>query len=167
MARLSLESPVGTLTLVERDGAIAELGWAEAADGEATPLLREAKRQLEAYFAGRLRDFDLPLAPSGTAFQQRVWAAMLRIPYGETRRYGDLARELGSAARAIGGACGRNPIPIIVPCHRILGGAGPGGYSGAGGLATKHFLLALEGAQPDVAQAEPAQGELALLPAAH
>ena len=141
MTSLACESPVGLLTFVERDGAIVALNWAPAAaaDSEDSPLLREARRQLAAYFAGRLRRFDLPVAPDGTPFQRRVGEAMTQIPYGE------LARELGSAPRAVGGACGRNPLPIIVPCHRVLGSAGAiGGYSGGGGLETKRKLLALE-----------------------
>jgi methylated-DNA-[protein]-cysteine S-methyltransferase len=149
MPALSFESPVGLLTAVERDGAIVALSWGCPADPDETPLLREAKRQLDAYFAGRLRDFDLPIAPDGSAFQRRVGEAMRRIPYGEVRTYGDLAREVGSAARAIGGACGRNPLPVIVPCHRVLGSAGAiGGYSGGGGLDTKRQLLALERGGP-------------------
>ena len=111
-----------------------------------TPLLSEAARQLDAYFAGGRTDFDLPLAAAGTVFDRRVWAAMRAIPYGETRTYGDLAHLTDSGPRAVGRACGRNPIPIIVPCHRILARGGLGGYSGAGGLATKTRLLALEGA---------------------
>lgn len=145
MPSLSFESPVGLLTATERDGAIVALTWGPPSDPDETPLLREAKRQLDAYFAGRLRDFDLPIAPDGTLFQRRVGAAMRRIPYGEVRTYGDLARDVGSAARAIGGACGRNPLPVIVPCHRVLGSGGAiGGYSGGGGPDTKRRLLALE-----------------------
>ena len=94
----------------------------------------------------RCSDFDLPLAPAGTAFEGRVWAAMQAIPYGETRCYGDLAEATGSAPRAVGRACGKNPIPIVVPCHRVLAKTGLGGYSGDGGLVTKQRLLALEGA---------------------
>ena len=92
----------------------------------------------------RLRDFELPLAPRGTVFEGRVWAAMQAIPYGETRSYGDLAGATGSAPRAVGRACGKNPIPIVIPCHRVLAKAGLGGYSGDGGLATKQRLLAVE-----------------------
>ena len=86
-----------------------------------------------------------PLAPEGTDFQRKVWDAMCAIPYGETRAYGDLADDLSSSARAVGTACGRNPIPVIVPCHRVIGKSGAlTGYTGAGGLATKQFLLVLE-----------------------
>ena len=104
------------------------------------------QRQLDAYFAGHLTRFDLPLAPSGSPFEVGVWTAMAEIPYGETRVYGELAASVGSAPRAVGRACGRNPIPIVIPCHRVLAKAGLGGYSGSGGLATKRHLLALEGA---------------------
>lgn len=143
---LSLPSPVGTLTLTEDDGAIVSVAWGREAGGNGSPLLAEAARQLEAYFAGELTDFDLPLRPAGSGFQQRVWEAMRRIPYGKTQCYGELAAAIGSAARAVGGACGRNPIPILIPCHRVLAKAGLGGYSGQGGAATKQTLLSLEGA---------------------
>lgn len=145
MARLTVDSPFGPLTLVSADGALATLDWgAGPADG-VDPVLDRAADQLTDWFAGRRRDFDLPLRPAGTVFQQRVWAALLAIPYGATVRYGDLARQLGTAARAVGGACGRNPLPIIIPCHRVLGGSGPGGYSGFGGVQTKDWLLRHEG----------------------
>lgn len=119
-----------------------------------------AAAQLAAYFAGRLTVFDLPLAPAGSDFQQRVRAAMTAIPYGETATYGTLAarieestlaarigesgRRPGGAARAVGAACGANPIPVVIPCHRVVAANGRGGYSGHGGLATKDALLALE-----------------------
>jgi methylated-DNA-[protein]-cysteine S-methyltransferase len=145
---IKVASPVGSLTLDERDGRIVSVSWGQNMNtGAPTPLLAEAARQLDAYFAGRLRTFDLPLDPAGSAFQRRVWAAMEAIPYGGTRSYGEIAAELASAARAVGGACGKNPIPVIIPCHRVLAaGRGLGGYSGAGGLETKRALLALEGA---------------------
>ena len=109
-------------------------------------MLLTAAQQLDAYFYCDLRTFDLPLAPAGTAFQQSVWEEMLRIPYGRTCSYADMARELDSGPRAIGGACARNPIPIIIPCHRVLAsGQRIGGYSSPGGLDTKQFLLQLEG----------------------
>ncbi|HZS83119.1 MAG TPA: methylated-DNA--[protein]-cysteine S-methyltransferase [Stellaceae bacterium] len=147
MTSLTLPSPVGPLTLTERDGAIVGLCWGGAAGGDETPLLREARRQLDAYFAGRLREFDLPLQLTGSRFCQKVWAAMRRIPYGETRSYGEIAHEVDGAPRAVGGACGKNPIAIIVPCHRILAADRQiGGYSGGEGPATKRRLLALEGA---------------------
>jgi methylated-DNA-[protein]-cysteine S-methyltransferase len=144
--QLSMPSPVGMLTLTEEDGAIVSISWGGAAGHNGSPLLAEAARQIEAYFAGKLMEFDVKLRPAGSAFEHRVWAAMRRIPYGKTQCYGDLAAAIGSAARAVGGACGRNPIPIVIPCHRLLAKAGLGGYSGQGGLATKQTLLSLEGA---------------------
>jgi methylated-DNA-[protein]-cysteine S-methyltransferase len=147
MPHLTITSPVGALTLTEEKERLVGLDWSRIPGGEETPLLREARRQLEAYFAGRLRTFGLPLALAGTPFRRGVWAAMQRIPYGETRSYGELALELGSAPRAIGGACGKNPIAIIVPCHRILAsGRRLGGYSGGSGGASKRIILTLEGA---------------------
>jgi methylated-DNA-[protein]-cysteine S-methyltransferase len=144
--QFSLSSPVGMLTLAEEDGAIVSISWGGEAGRNGSPLLAEAAQQIEAYFAGELDAFDLPLRPAGSGFEQRVWAAMRRIPYGKTQCYGELAAAIGSAARAVGGACGRNPIPIVIPCHRVLAKAGLGGYSGRGGLATKQTLLSLEGA---------------------
>lgn len=146
MPSISMPSPVGQLTIQEEGGAIVAISWGNGTLGNGSPLLAEATRQLEAYFAGRLADFDLPLVPSGSAFERRVWAAMRAIPYGQTRSYGDLAAMVSSAPRAVGGACGKNPIPIVIPCHRVLAKTGLGGYSGEGGLETKQRLLALEGA---------------------
>lgn len=150
MPSLSLHSPLGEITLHEGAGddgapALVALDWGWGSHQEPTPLLVEAKRQLDAYFDGTLARFSLPLAPDGTPFQRRVWAAMQTIPKGETRRYRDLAAMLGSGPRAIGGACGRNPIPVIIPCHRVLAANGLGGYSGHDGLDTKRALLRLEG----------------------
>jgi methylated-DNA-[protein]-cysteine S-methyltransferase len=148
MESLSVSSPVGRLAIDEVAGRIVAIRWSDAPAGDRTPLLAEAARQLAAYFAGGLRHFDLPLAPAGSPFEQRIWAAMQDIPYGETRCYGDLAQRVGSAPRAVGRACGRNPIPIVIPCHRVLAKAGIGGYSGEGGPATKQCLLVLEGVLP-------------------
>jgi methylated-DNA-[protein]-cysteine S-methyltransferase len=116
-----------------------------AAPNPANPLLAEAVRQLHAYFDGRLRRFDLPLDLTGTDFQRRVWLELTRIPYGETRSYGELARSIGApkAVRAVGAANGANPIPIVVPCHRVIGAGGKlVGYGG--GLPLKRRLLSLE-----------------------
>jgi methylated-DNA-[protein]-cysteine S-methyltransferase len=140
--RLTIDSPLGKLTLTCAGGALTALDW-NLADTytDKDPVLEEAARQLRQYFAGTRTDFDLPMKPHGTVFQQRVWSAMLEIPCGKTATYGGLARQLESAPRAIGGACGRNPLPIVIPCHRVVGGAGKGGYSGLGGLTTKDWLL--------------------------
>ena len=146
MASLSIPSPIGNLVLDEAEDTIVAIRWADDRASNGSPLLAEAARQLDAYFAGKLADFDLPLRPAGSAFERQVWAQMQTIPYGKTRSYGELAEAIGSAPRAVGGACGKNPIPIVIPCHRVLSKTGMGGYSGAGGLKTKETLLALEGA---------------------
>ncbi|MGE0254754.1 MAG: methylated-DNA--[protein]-cysteine S-methyltransferase [Alphaproteobacteria bacterium] len=147
IARATLPSPFGPLTVTEEDGALTALDWQGGAPTRPpTPLLDAALRQLHAYFLNERKDFELPVAPRGTPHDQAVWRAMCAIPWGETRTYGDVARDIGSSPRAVGGACGANPLPIIVPCHRILAAGGRlGGYSGAGGGATKRALLALEG----------------------
>ncbi len=147
MPQLSLHSPIGDLSVAEEDGSIVSLDWGWGSAQSATPLLREAKRQIEAYFDGDLRDFSLPLAPAGTAFQHSVWAAIGAIPYAKTITYGALAGGLHTSPRATGMACGANPVPLIIPCHRVVGAAGQlGGYSGDGGIETKTALLRLEGA---------------------
>ena len=146
MSYLSFTTPIGPVALFEAEGALVALDWGWLPENEETPLLVEARRQVEAYFDGALTRFDLPLAPHGTAFQRRVWAALAAIPFGATRSYGALAAELGSHARAVGGACGRNPLPLLIPCHRVLAaGGGLGGYSGQDGVATKAWLLRHEG----------------------
>jgi methylated-DNA-[protein]-cysteine S-methyltransferase len=152
-----IDSPIGTLTLVARDGRLAglymdvrghepsvvTLGMPAAPGDE--PVLEEAARQLKAYFAGDLTSFDLPLTLEGSAFQRSVWAGLQAIPYGETISYGELARRLGqpSAFRAVGLANGRNPVSIVVPCHRVIGADGSlTGYGG--GMDRKRFLLSHE-----------------------
>lgn len=146
MPQISLHSPVGDLSVSQEDDAIVAVDWGWGRDQTPTPLLKDAVKQLHAYFDGKLETFDLPLRPHGTDFQQRVWRAMIKIPYGKVRTYGDLALKLKSGARPVGTACGRNPIPIIIPCHRVLGTQSLGGYSGEGGLETKLALLTLENA---------------------
>lgn len=148
MPGLTVASPLGPLALVEEDGRLVSLGWGEAGRDE-TPLLLDARRQLDLYFARRLRTFDLPLAPRGTNFQRRVWDALCAIPYGEVRRYGDIALAAGGVARAVGGACGSNPIAIVIPCHRVIGGGGLTGFSGGSGVDTKKELLDLESGQTE------------------
>ncbi|MCA3368187.1 MAG: methylated-DNA--[protein]-cysteine S-methyltransferase [Roseomonas sp.] len=142
MPQLSLHTPLGEVTISEDGGAIVALDWGRGRDQEATPLLRKAQDQLQEYFDGKRLRFDLPLAPEGSAFQKRVWAALCDIPAGETRSYADVARVLGSAPRAVGGANGANPIPLFIPCHRVIAANGSlGGYSGGDGPATKRYLL--------------------------
>jgi methylated-DNA-[protein]-cysteine S-methyltransferase len=165
------DSPVGPLRLTASEAALVEVWFprepltdlaaarahatalrtapdapAPAAGADPTSRVLDATRhQLDRYFAGRLRVFDLPLAPRGTPFQQRVWAELVRIPFGATTSYGAIARTLGdpAATRAVGTANGRNPLPIIIPCHRVIGAGGAlTGFGG--GLARKRFLLALE-----------------------
>jgi methylated-DNA-[protein]-cysteine S-methyltransferase len=150
-----IESPVGELRLVETNGAISQIEFEPFRDHDGRPrgdrddthpLLVEAARQLRAYFARDLKEFDLPLAPVGSDFQQRVWKELCEIGYGETSSYGELAHRLGksnAASRAVGLANGRNPIPIVIPCHRVIGANGTlTGY--AGGLDRKQKLLELE-----------------------
>ncbi len=142
MPQLSLHTPLGEVTISEDGGAIVALDWGRGRDQEATPLLREACDQLQDYFDGKRMSFNLPLAPEGSDFQKRVWAALCAIPAGETRSYADIARAIGSAPRAIGGANGANPIPLFIPCHRVIAADGSlGGYSGGDGPATKRYLL--------------------------
>jgi methylated-DNA-[protein]-cysteine S-methyltransferase len=146
-----MDTPVGRLIL-ESDGDVLIGIWLPndakipGGDGhDAPPVLKDTATQLEEYFAGARTEFDVPMELDGTAFQKEVWAELSRIPYGETISYGELARRVGrpKGPRAVGQANGRNPIPIIVPCHRVLAGNGIGGYGG--GLPLKRALLAVEG----------------------
>jgi methylated-DNA-[protein]-cysteine S-methyltransferase len=147
-----MTSPVGPLRLRADEGVLSEVLFLDempdlAGDnGESVPVLVEARRQLEEYFAGERRAFDLPLDGAGTDFQQRVWSELREIPFGETASYGDIARRLGmppGGSRAVGLANGANPIAIVVPCHRVIGANGTlTGY--AGGLERKRYLLGLE-----------------------
>ncbi|WP_430473733.1 methylated-DNA--[protein]-cysteine S-methyltransferase [Thalassospira lucentensis] len=150
MPQISINSPIGALTIFEFDDQIVALDWGFVDEMEPSPVLEEAKKQLNAYFSHTLSRFDLPLAPDGTDFQKAVWEAMCKIPAGQTATYKDLAAAAGSpkAFQSVGTACGLNPIPIIIPCHRVLAsGDKPGGYSGQGGLETKRALLKIEGVE--------------------
>lgn len=144
-------SPVGNL-LIGHDGTyIYQIRLTDRFDAvsDSSPVSDSAAWQLDQYFRGQLREFDLPLAPQGTAFQRSVWDALLRIPYGQSRTYGQIARELGKpgAARAVGMACNRNPIWFVIPCHRVVGSdQALTGY--AGGIALKQSLLNLEKQNP-------------------
>lgn len=155
----NIDSPVGPLLLAASDDALVAIefrqnrhpvkrnvDWQQGDNA----MLRETQRQLQSYFDGQARRFDLPLAPNGTRFQQQVWATLAQIPYGVTWSYGELAQHLGkpAAVRAVGAANGRNPIPIVLPCHRVIGA--DGSLTGfGGGLPTKAFLLRHEGALPE------------------
>ncbi|WP_373050208.1 methylated-DNA--[protein]-cysteine S-methyltransferase [Thalassovita aquimarina] len=145
MLRLTVDTPTGAVTLTENDGAITRAEWG-GAYADHSPLLDDAARQLAEYFDGDRTEFDLTLRVLGSEFQERVCAAISAIPFGQTRTYGDLARELGVPAQAVGQGCGGNPIPILIPCHRVLGSGGLGGFSGRGGVETKIWLLKHEGA---------------------
>jgi methylated-DNA-[protein]-cysteine S-methyltransferase len=151
----TIASPVGELTLIAKGAALNAVLWEVETAGRVVrgplvedgdcPVLVETARQLEEYFAGTRMVFDVPLDFEGTAFQQRVWAALVEIPYGETRSYLEIARQLGDegAVRAVGAANGKNPISILAPCHRVVGSGGKlTGF--AGGLEAKAFLLAHE-----------------------
>lgn len=146
---MTIDSPLGRLRLVANEGELTgvylPVQTAPGAPEGRMRVLERAAAQLAEYFAGERREFDVPLGPRGTAFQQRVWGQLGRIPFGETRSYGELAHALGrpSASRAVGAANGRNPISILVPCHRVIAGSGAlTGY--AGGLDAKRWLLAHE-----------------------
>lgn len=137
-------TPLGPISLVEEAGTLVDLRW-DKAGGPVSPLIVEALSQLAAYFDGRLTRFDLPIALASGLVGQ-VQQKMLTIPLGETRTYGQIARALGVPAQAIGQACGANPLPIIVPCHRVLGATSLGGFSAPGGVESKVWLLRHEGA---------------------
>ncbi|WP_446744137.1 methylated-DNA--[protein]-cysteine S-methyltransferase [Silvibacterium acidisoli] len=154
-----VDSPVGKLRLVASDKGLVAVLWENDSpkrvrleDSQEDPghrILAKAEKQLQEYFAGTREEFSIPLDMRGTAFQKNVWEALLGIPFGETRSYGQLASQLGSptASRAVGAANGRNPVSIIVPCHRVIGSTGKlTGF--AGGLDTKETLLTLESRQP-------------------
>lgn len=152
-----LDTPVGRLSVAGDGQAITKVRWVapdvgdpQAVDGD--PIVEEARRQLRAYFDRQLKRFDLPLLPKGTEAEKKIWHVMRNIPYGATMTYGEMAVAVGGDpkagdARDIGKACGANPIPVIIPCHRVMAAGGRmGGYSGRGGIETKRKLLAFEGA---------------------
>jgi methylated-DNA-[protein]-cysteine S-methyltransferase len=159
---LELDSPTGMLRLIANDAALIAVLWdsdkklpshfAGAVRDDGHPILELAARQLREYFGGRRQTFDIPLEPHGTAFQKQVWMALREIPFGQTASYGQIAMRIGmpTASRAVGAANGRNPLPIIVPCHRVIGANGTlTGFGG--GLSNKALLLALEGVHVPIA----------------
>lgn len=146
-----IASPIGPLHATAENGVLVALSFRDPGDvtSDDDPALCETERQLGQYFARDRRAFDLPLTLHGSNLELAVWEAMRRIPFGFTRRYGELAEELGAIARNVGTACGRNPIPIIVPCHRVVGATGRlVGFSGGHGIETKAWLLRHELATP-------------------
>lgn len=158
MPASDLDTPVGRLRAVSDAGALVRVTWVSAGDLPANRLgendgedavSRETARQLDAYFRGALTRFDLPIRfVGGSAFERGVWEAMRHIPYGETWTYGALADRVGGVARAVGGACGRNPIPVVIPCHRVVGSSGQlVGFSGGDGVDSKRQLLDMERGQ--------------------
>ncbi len=148
---LTFASPLGTMCVVQEGTDITRLFWGDGLDvdpaAQATPLLIDARAQLMAYFSGRLKRFDLPLSCPATPFQHGVLESMMSISYGRTKTYGQIAGYVDGSAQAVGRACGANPLPILIPCHRVVGAHGPGGYSGHGGIEAKLFLLRLEHAE--------------------
>lgn len=146
MNQRDIKTQFGALTLTEADGALISVHWGVSGRNDPSPVLDTAVAQLQDYDAGVRASFDLPMRVNGGALQQSVCQAMREIPFGETVTYGDIARALDVTAQAVGQACGRNPIPIIIPCHRVMGAKGLTGFSGAGGVETKLALLKHEGA---------------------
>jgi methylated-DNA-[protein]-cysteine S-methyltransferase len=157
MQAIAIQSTaMGDFSILAHDGKIVALDWRattlelheQATDAATRDVLHEAKQQMHAYLAGKLTRFELPLAPRGTPFQQQVYQALLDIPLGQTRTYGELAKQLASAPQPVGQACGSNPIGIIIPCHRVLSRNGSGGFSAPGGIDVKIRLLQHENAWP-------------------
>ncbi|GAA0777095.1 methylated-DNA--[protein]-cysteine S-methyltransferase [Roseibium denhamense] len=144
----SIDTWLGRLSIYEDQGQITRVDWTGPDCDDTSEVLDNACQQISEYLDGARNSFSLPLAPRGSAFYQSVFRAMLDVPYGQTRTYGQLAEKLGTYGQPVGQACGANPIPIIIPCHRILSAEGLGGYSGAGGVETKIALLKLEKGYP-------------------
>ena len=143
---ICIQTPLGPITLRENEGVLTSLSWAVLQERSAeTPLLRDAAAQLAAYFAGDLQCFDLPF-DWGAGLHAKVRRAMAAIPLGQTLTYGEISAQVGAPAQAVGQACGANPLPIFIPCHRVLGAKGLGGFSAKGGVETKVWLLRHEGA---------------------
>lgn len=144
MAQLSFHTPVGSLTISEDDGAIIAVDWGWGRDQEWTELLGQAQTQINEYFDGIRRSFDLPIRPTGSRYQLRVWSVLSQIPFGTVSSYSEIAAKSGGVARSVGQASRANPMPILIPCHRVVGAVGVGGYSGDGGVDTKRYLLNIE-----------------------
>ena len=141
----SMLSPLGWITIFEHEKNIVALELGVARKPKETPLLNEIKKQLKEYFSSRRKLFDIPLNPAGTCFQKLFWGHLEQVQHGNTTTYGNIARLIKSSPRAVGGACAKNPIPILIPCHRVVGTNGNlTGFSLEGGTQTKDFLLKLE-----------------------
>jgi methylated-DNA-[protein]-cysteine S-methyltransferase len=149
MATASLQTEIGWIEVSADNDAITHLYWrgVQPARLQSSALVKEAVKQLQAYFEKRLTTFDLPIVADGTGFAKDVWDIMLSIPYGKTLTYGDVATRLNAPAQAVGQACGQNPIAIVIPCHRIVGTNWLGGYSSELGVNAKEYLLDLERGQ--------------------
>ena len=148
---MEIAAPVGKIIVMADDEAVTHIELSAkhrpAGKPKLNAVLTRAQKQLVEYFTGKRENFDLPLKPEGTAFQQKVWKALAKIPFGQTRSYGQIAKAVNSpaASRAVGAACGRNPLPIVIPCHRVVGSTGSlTGFGG--GLSMKEWLLKHEGA---------------------
>ena len=148
MLSASFYTKIGLLSISEAKGSIVSLNWEEKdrkqKNDVASELIKEAGRQVEAFLEGNLVAFNLPISPEGSVFQRKVYDQLSNICFGEVRPYGDIAKTVHSSPRAVGNACASNPLPIIIPCHRVLSKTSLGGYSGPGGVETKKFLLDLE-----------------------
>jgi len=155
---LSMHAPLGDLTIFAENEEIVALEWGWGSVQDPSPVLLRAKAAMEAYFDGAPLPDDLPLNPSGTPYRQKVWQALRDIPAGETRNYIEIARIAGGSPRSVGGANAANPIPILIPCHRVVATTGLGGYSGGEGLETKRALLELEKLFTGIHQTRAAAG---------
>ena len=145
MSSISFKSPIGPLTIHEQCGAITSLCWGQWENRDVSSLLISAKKQVQEYLKGKRKNFELPKNPCGSDFQLSVWREIDRIAFGQTASYGELAFKLSSSPRAVGTACVKNPLPVIIPCHRIIAKSGNlTGYSGGRGVETKRLLLSLE-----------------------
>ncbi|MEM6638159.1 MAG: methylated-DNA--[protein]-cysteine S-methyltransferase [Pseudomonadota bacterium] len=146
MRQAAIDTPVGMITVTEEDGVIKRTEWGRPQHPGSAPVLSKAIAEITAYFEGKTKEFTVPLSKPTSQFAAEFRDALLAIRFGDTLTYGDIAQQLGVSAQAIGQACGANPIPVIVPCHRVLGANGLGGFSGGTGIETKVALLRHEGA---------------------
>ncbi len=145
MAQLSFHSPIGDITISEEEGIIVSLDFGWSPFQKENPLLLKAKKWCDSYFDGENPEMNLPLSPFGTKYQRQIYKAIQSIPYSKTMTYSEIAEKTSSHSRPVGSACGSNPIPLLIPCHRVMGKNGSlTGYSGGEGIQTKKYLLELE-----------------------